>query len=167
VIRPEPLLFPERLDAKVVERLRSFADLKLGWCGGDGCPTYGEPTCKKAIDWALLVCSQIVGVVEMPATFPTPGGGVELEWRLEASPEQWMIGLAVFSDGGVWNVRGDSSTAAWGWCREFEGPAADVLGCVRWLLSHWLVEPWGEKSERQYQAVLAKARASGQSAGVE
>lgn len=131
MIRPEPLLFPERLDAKVVDRLRSFADLKPGWCDGGFHSTYGEPTCKEAIDWALLVCSQIVGtMIPMPSTFPTPPGGVQLEWSWGG----WSIDLEMSPEG---DVRGGSSAVGRTYHREFEGRAEDVVGCVRWLVSHW------------------------------
>ena len=120
MIRAERYCFPPSLDAKVVARLRSFASIP------------GELARVEAIDKALHVLSQIAGTtLSMPSTFPTPEGGVQLEW----STGEWSIDVEISPKAD--RLTGGASAVGRTYHREFETVGEDVIGCARWLISHW------------------------------
>ncbi len=62
------------------EQLSAIADLVPGWDSHGG-----APPCTHTIQgaWNLLLSLDETGVVPKPHIYPTPGGGVQLEWEAD------------------------------------------------------------------------------------
>jgi hypothetical protein len=64
-----------------LERIESFAALARGWMGK---PAEGEPGDRCAVDAARRFLAGIFSAdsrLPLPAVFPMPDGGVQIEWR--------------------------------------------------------------------------------------
>lgn len=84
------------LNEERLARLNSLLDIKPGWMMADKtCKPYGESISSKAVDATNQFYEIMQAMVEKPRFYPTPSGGVSIEWDYNG----FLCGLDVDTSG--------------------------------------------------------------------
>ncbi len=120
---------------RIRERLESFKDLKDGWADGVQHPDkwgegYGKAPATEGLDWlAYQLARYYHGNLPKPHLYPTPEGGVQIEWHIGPFEADLVVDLD--AQAGVWGCTNIKTHEDWEEFLGFDESGSD------WL---WLAE---------------------------